>query len=163
MEKYEGKRIFYSLGNYNFFQFKPGKIHSDRLGYIAKVDFHDCRVQSYETIPYLINELHQPVPITDEVKLETFRAMFEELSDPLSEKITWQHWMKRVGWNAYRHRLRGWITSIRLAKGIRAKFVMTCRFGKWMCQIGSLRWLAGVMKSFLFHSDERYSPPSGLR
>jgi poly-gamma-glutamate capsule biosynthesis protein CapA/YwtB (metallophosphatase superfamily) len=57
MEKYKGKYIFYSLGNFVFDQMWS---RETRRGLMIKVDFNREGVQKIELVPVLINDYSQP-------------------------------------------------------------------------------------------------------
>ncbi|MFH1550958.1 MAG: CapA family protein [Planctomycetota bacterium] len=156
VEIYRGKYIFYSLGNFNFFQ--SSAKNQWRFGAALKLEFENGSVSSYDMLPIRINDNYQPVPL-DAEKRERFREWLDELSSPLAAGISWQWWMRRVGRATYRRRLSGWVQSIALAKGLTQKLKMLGRFAAWLFAPGSLRWAFAVLKSFLFHPRQRYAPP----
>lgn len=57
----EDTPVFYSLGNFNFWQFRMKTEKKHRFGYMVE---WDPGTGSFDTIPYIINCNYQPVPLT---------------------------------------------------------------------------------------------------
>jgi len=70
-ERYQGKDIYYSLGNFNFWQFDTETTESNRRGYMVGYDLVSGEARP---IPYRINENYQP-----------YRVSCEEEADLLSK------------------------------------------------------------------------------
>jgi hypothetical protein len=78
-EAYKSKFIFYSLGNFNFWQFDKETTYNNRWGYMVR---YDLNKGDTEIIPYRINENFQPVSISYEESQELISRI-----NILSERI----------------------------------------------------------------------------
>lgn len=78
-EIYCGAPIFYSLGNFNFWQFDTETTEKNKWGYMVR---YDIRSGDAEPIPYQINENYQPVPVGEHENVE-----FTTRIDSLSRKM----------------------------------------------------------------------------
>jgi len=74
-EVHAGKSVFYSLGNFNFWQMRMRTTPDHRFGYVVA---YDLQTGACETIPYVINEDYQPVPLSGE-ELVAARQRLKEL------------------------------------------------------------------------------------
>ncbi|HEY9161947.1 MAG TPA: CapA family protein [Desulfomonilia bacterium] len=88
-ETYKSKFIFYSLGNFNFWQFDKETTYDNRWGYMVMYGLINGDI---ELIPYIINENFQPVPVSHEESQELISRV-----NILSERI---HTTDDVHWFA---------------------------------------------------------------
>jgi poly-gamma-glutamate synthesis protein (capsule biosynthesis protein) len=75
-ERYRGKDIFYSLGNFNFWHFDAAPKEDNLWGYMVSYDTNTSRA---DVIPYRINENYQPYEISTK-EAAILRSRIEDLS-----------------------------------------------------------------------------------
>jgi len=120
-EVYRGSAVYYSLGNFNFWQFDTETTEKNRWGYMVR---YDPKSGGTEPIPYRINENYQPVPASGREGAELL-ARLQRLSEGLdsTDGRTWfaDHYR---GW--FRHELGVWKQRCRKAKsaGLFVKFIV---------------------------------------
>ena len=102
-ECYRNKYIFYSLGNFNFWQFDTKMTEKNRWGFMVKYDHINSTVNP---IYYRINENYQPY-IIDEIAKKNYDEKMKHLSIALPESDE-NTWFKEVysGW--YNRELTVW-------------------------------------------------------
>lgn len=79
-EVYHGAPIFYSLGNFNFWQFDTETTEKNRWGYMIRFDIKN---KTAEPIFYRINENYQPISITENEN-DKLMTRFEELNEKIA-------------------------------------------------------------------------------
>ena len=110
-ETYRGVPIYYSLGNFNFWQFDMATAEKNRWGYMVG---YDPGSGATRPIPYLINDNYQPVPALGRDKTDLL-GRFHQLSKGIDsmDGRTWlatyyRPWFRReLGvWNQRRRKAR---------------------------------------------------------
>jgi len=102
-EVYKGKYIYYSLGNFNFWQFDGEKSDNNRWGYMVEYDHIDATAKA---IPYQINEDYQPCHISFEDAEKNFERL-QSLNGAIGENDegTWFR-CQYAGW--YKSEMNVW-------------------------------------------------------
>jgi poly-gamma-glutamate synthesis protein (capsule biosynthesis protein) len=111
-EKYKGRSIFYSLGNFNMGDDWTMRPKFGRYGAVLLVDMQGKEMGGYEIVPVRINEHFQPVPVSGEAR-SAFDRIFKEISEPLGGGMSWGYWMRRAGLTAFRARRMAWRMGLR--------------------------------------------------
>jgi hypothetical protein len=106
-EVYKNKQIYYSIGNYNFWQFDGETSNSNRWGYMVRYEPDNNKV---EAIPYSIDENYQPCPVSSENK-DRLLLRIQELSI-LIKTADIRAWLEKeyAGW--YRHEINVWVQHL---------------------------------------------------
>lgn len=73
--------MYYSLGNFNFWQFDRKPSEENLWGYMVRYNLHD---KTSAPIPIRINENYQPVPVSDQEQ-ETYNDRLLHLSTLLQD------------------------------------------------------------------------------
>ena len=124
METFAGKPVYYSLGNFNFWQFDRETSENNRWGYVVRYEIESGRA---EPIPYRINENYQPHPVSREER-EELAARLRQLSEAATaiDETTWFR-TEYAAW--YAHESRVWRRRClkRLSPALWAKW------GAWLC------------------------------
>jgi len=110
-EIYRGAPIFYSLGNFNFWQFDIETTEKNRWGYMVAYDIINAKA---EPIPYRINENYQPVPVDRKDKNNLIKRI-----DLLSKKLSAVHssdWLAIYYKQWYKRELKMWLKRCRKTK-----------------------------------------------
>jgi len=103
-EIYHGAPIFYSLGNFNFWQFDIETTEKNRWGYMVAYDIINAKA---EPIPYRINENYQPIPsTTDEYNI--LMARLSELSEKVRLSINRGRWFESCYKNWFNREFQTW-------------------------------------------------------
>jgi len=97
MECYRGKYIFYSLGNFNFWQFDTSPSEDNKWGCMVDYNLLSGEVK---TIPYQINENYQPYLVTQEAnkillgKIKRLSASLQSINEEEWFTTAYAHWYK---------------------------------------------------------------------
>jgi len=107
-EIYRGVPIYYSLGNFNFWQFDTTTTPQNRLGYIVRFNLE---TNEGTVIPYTINENYQPVAADEEEQTELF-ARLNLLNESLID-LTWDRWYRECYQGWFSHEFKVWVATCR--------------------------------------------------
>jgi len=119
-EVYKGKSIFYSLGNFNFWQL-DNEISKDNLwGYMVDYDPHK---ETATPIPYTINDNYQPVSLSEKEEAH-YLSKIDKLSDTISD-LSYVEWYSKEYTPWYKRELNVW-------KQDRAKSSSLSIYVKWI-------------------------------
>ena len=120
-ETYRGATIFYSLGNFNFWQFDTETTEKNRWGYMVR---YDPSSGDTEPIPYRVNENYQPVPALGREKAELLGRL-QRLGEEL-KSMDGRTWFATHYRRWFRHELGVWKQRCRRAKsaGLFVKFIV---------------------------------------
>lgn len=110
-ERYRGRYIFYSLGNFNFWQFDTEPTEENKWGYMVR---YDIKTGDYVPILYRINENYQPFSVSGQER-DDLAARLVRLSEDMRsiDSKTWfaVHYKK---W--YVHEFHVWMEQCRKTK-----------------------------------------------
>lgn len=139
-EMYKGKAIFYSLGNFNFWQLDGETTEKNRWGYMVAYDFMSGDVKP---IPYRINDNYQPFPVPQEEE-DRYISQIQRLSEAISE-INDQKWFKEEYANWYAREMKVW------GNDCFKKFspIVWAKWMAWLCMPMQLKYYAYTAWSWL--------------
>jgi len=102
-ETYHGVRVYYSLGNFNFYRDERIPHDTDEWGYMV---LYDVESNSSHAIPYLINNNYQPYAINDQHRRD-YEMRLGQLSDSaISTDV--RTWFLAQYKNWYLQEFRAW-------------------------------------------------------
>jgi len=137
VQEYRGGVIFYSLGNFNFWQFGMTTTHYHRLTCIADIVLGEDQV-TYETIPIMIDDNYCPRPITSADEIAAFHAHMDKISRPLADGIDKWWWFGEIGKPYLLNNGRSFLVRIRrygiahffkMVRWLTSRFVIKCYVG----------------------------------
>ncbi|QEQ57218.1 CapA family protein [Chlorobium phaeovibrioides] len=108
-ERYKDVDVYYSLGNFNFWQFDRQPSEENLWGYMVQYNLHD---KTSFPIPIRINENYQPVPVTDDEQ-GLYLEKLEILSEAL-QKVTQASWFLNQYSHWYKSELAVWQEMLRV-------------------------------------------------
>jgi len=106
-EIYKNASIFYSLGNFNFWQPDSSTRENNRWGYMVSFELNGKRAI---VIPYKINNNYQPCCVTEEEK-EKLDGKAEYLNKKLKSVDT-AEWFQKNYKNWYLHEIHAWKSDL---------------------------------------------------
>ena len=136
-EIYRGKPIFYSLGNFNFWQFDRETSKDNRWGYMVAYDLVSGKIR---TIPYRIDENYRPFRVPNEEGVLLSRL--KKRCDALSE-IDDRTWFETEYSDWYSREMKVWI---RLNMK-RPSPALWFKWTAWMCMPIQLKYYLQTMRS----------------
>ena len=143
-EIYHGAPIFYSLGNFNFWQFDKSPIEENKWGYMVR---YDLKTGNAEPVPYRINENYQPFPVSGQER-DDLAIQLNRLSQGVGpiDSRTWfaVHYKK---WRA--HEFHVWMERCRKTK----RPSMMLKFMIWLILPMQI-WFYGHMITNLLKESE---------
>lgn len=145
-EIYKGKHIYYSLGNFNFWQFDTKTTENNRWGYMVN---YDLVSGDTKTIPYRINKNYQPYRISCEEEADLFSKL-NHLSEAASN-VNFRKWFKMEYASWYRYELGVWK---KLCFGGGSPLLWLKWFA-WLCMSMQFKYYAYVMQSKLQFIGQR--------
>lgn len=137
VEAYNGGVIFYSLGNFNFWQFGMKTDHYHRLTCIADIDLSGESV-THDLIPVMIDDDYCPRPVTAPGDVAAFDAHMKEISALLPGGIDKWWWFGQIGKPYLVNNGRSFLVRIRrygighafaMARWLTSRFVIKCYVG----------------------------------
>jgi len=123
-ECYKGKYIFYSLGNFNFWQFDAIPSEENQWGYM--VDYNLLNGEA-RIIPYRINQEYQPYPLSPD-DTEILNKQLLRLNQKVSTSNSRQ-WFYTAYAKWYIHELSVWSTLCQERKSLR----LWAKWAVWLC------------------------------
>lgn len=102
-EIYRETPIFYSLGNFNFWQFDTETKEKNRWGYMVQYDLH---TNSVEPIPYRINENYQPFSVDSEDRSDLLTQL--EVLSEMARCVNFKTWFATHYRQWYKHEFAVW-------------------------------------------------------
>ena len=102
-EIYKGVPIFYSLGNFNFWQFDGETTEANRWGYMIVYELTSGDVKP---VPYRINDNYQPFSVSGEEE-NHLMLQIQRLSETISE-IDDQRWFTNEHATWYKSEMKVW-------------------------------------------------------
>ena len=139
-EIYKEKAIFYSLGNFNFWQLDGETTEKNRWGYMVA---YDLVSGDAKPIPYRINDNYQPFPVSREEE-DSFISRVQQLSEAISE-IDDQRWFKEQYANWYAREMKVWKYDCcgKFSPSLWVKWMI------WLCMPMQLKYYAYTIWSYL--------------
>ena len=136
-ETYRGKPIFYSLGNFNFWQFDGETSENNRWGFMVAYDLVSGKIRP---VPYRISENYRPfrVPNEEGVLLSRLKRLSESLAE-----IDDRTWFETEYSDWYSREMKVWI---RLNMK-RPSPVLWFKWTTWMCMPIQLKYYLHTMRS----------------
>jgi len=139
-EIYREKPIYYSLGNFNFWQLDGEASETHRWGYMVQ---YDLRSGETQPIPYRVNENYQPNPVLHEDKRHLLLKL-DGLSE-LARSTDMGVWLATEYADWYKHELGVWT---RHCLQSRSPFLWLKWFG-WLFTPMQLTFYAHAVRSWL--------------
>jgi len=143
IEEYHSGLIFYSLGNFNFWQFDVEPNYYHRLSTIAEISLEDGQV-TYKCHPVKIDDNYCPTPITNDEELSRFQIRVEDISNRTARGIEKWWWF-------------GEIAEPYLAGIVRNSFIRIRRYGprhlvqfcRWLVSPFVIKCYLGIIRSWI--------------
>lgn len=142
MEEYNGKPIFYSLGNFNFNVQHPyhDKLITTKYGYCVGISHDANGKMKYDIIPIHINENWQPEIITEANEIERFINYFSSISKPLSKGVSSIFYYSHSSIHIFRNYYPSWKKQIR-EQGLKQVIDMA----RWHIKPSTFAYYAGLL------------------
>ena len=134
-EIYCGVPIFYSLGNFNFWQFDIEIANENRWGYMVR---YDLETREVEAIPYRINKNYQPVAVSAQEK-DDMTTMIGRLSNSV-RSIDEKTWFAKYYSKWRSHEFHVWIKQCRKTKSP----ALLLKFMIWLILPIQIRYYASI-------------------
>lgn len=142
LEVYNGKTIFYSLGNFNFWQLDGKTSENNRWGYMVDYDLLSGNVTP---VPYRINDNYQPFPVSHEEKAALLLQL-QQLNEALLN-IDDQKWFMTQYDSWYCREVKVWKRRClaRLSPTLWVKWII------WLCLPMQLRYYCYSVQTFFLN------------
>jgi len=139
-EMYKGKAIFYSLGNFNFWQLNGENTEKNRWGYMVDYDLVSGNVKP---IPYRINDNYQPFPVSREEE-DRFTSQIQRLGEEMYE-IDDRRWFNQEYADWYAREMKVWKCncSSNFSPALWVKWMA------WLCMPMQLKYYVYAIRSRL--------------
>ena len=143
VEKYNRGLIFYSLGNFNFWQFGMETGYYNRLTCIADIQLSEEKID-FELLPVMIDDNYCPQPISSAQETQSFNEHMEKISSPLPAGVDTWWWFGEIGKPYLVNNTRSFLVSIR-RYGIRHFFKMV----RWLTSRFVIKCYVGLIRRYL--------------
>lgn len=151
-EKYKEGKIFYSLGNFNFFVDHPyaKKLVETTKAYCVGLRFGETGVITHDIIPIHIDNDWRPSVIADILEIKRFRDYFEHISKPLEGRISDLFWYSEAAPHFFHNHIPSWKKRIK-----KYGFKSVSQMLIWLLHPSMYKYYCGIVLS-LFRKRIHY-------